>query len=149
MHRAGNYQSSAQYLGILFLTFWILLSYLVPISLFVTMEIVKFVLARPFPREPPCGPQTGRRADRFTLQGVSLSGLPAPPTYRLHSVAPTARRRPERTSAAVELVPCGVAGARTAPPSCRVRQRVVTRPGLRRQRRSTSAPRMQSDALVR
>lgn len=31
-------------MGILFLTFWILLSYLVPLSLFVTMEIVKFVL---------------------------------------------------------------------------------------------------------
>ncbi len=43
---AGNYQSSAKYLGILFLTFWILLSYLVPISLFVTMEIVKFALVR-------------------------------------------------------------------------------------------------------
>ncbi len=51
--RAGNYQSSAQYLGILFLTFWILLSYLVPISLFVTMEIVKFVLARPFLARAP------------------------------------------------------------------------------------------------
>ncbi len=43
---AGNYQNSAKYLGILFLTFWILLSYLVPISLFVTMEIVKFALVR-------------------------------------------------------------------------------------------------------
>jgi len=42
--------------GILFLTFWILLSYLVPLSLFVTMEIVKFVLARaqaPRPHVPP------------------------------------------------------------------------------------------------
>ena len=44
--RAGNYRNGAQYVGILFLTFWILLSYLVPLSLFVTMEIVKFVLAR-------------------------------------------------------------------------------------------------------
>ncbi|KAK9839881.1 hypothetical protein WJX81_008363 [Elliptochloris bilobata] len=44
----GNYQSSAAYLGILFLTFWILLSYLVPISLFVTMEIVKFALCSVF-----------------------------------------------------------------------------------------------------
>ena len=42
--RAGNYYNGAQYVGILFLTFWILLSYLVPLSLFVTMEIVKFVL---------------------------------------------------------------------------------------------------------
>ena len=44
--RAGNYYNGAQYVGILFLTFWILLSYLVPLSLFVTMEIVKFVLVR-------------------------------------------------------------------------------------------------------
>lgn len=29
-------------IGLTFLTFWILLSYLVPISLFVTLEIVKF-----------------------------------------------------------------------------------------------------------
>ena len=42
--RVGNYNNGAQYVGILFLTFWILLSYLVPLSLFVTMEIVKFVL---------------------------------------------------------------------------------------------------------
>ena len=50
--RAGNYYNGAQYVGILFLTFWILLSYLVPLSLFVTMEIVKFVLvsARMHPR---------------------------------------------------------------------------------------------------
>ena len=41
---AGNYRNGAEYVGILFLTFWILLSYLVPLSLFVTMEIVKFVL---------------------------------------------------------------------------------------------------------
>ena len=45
--RAGNYYNGAQYVGILFLTFWILLSYLVPLSLFVTMEIVKFVLVSP------------------------------------------------------------------------------------------------------
>ena len=30
----------------LFVTFWILYSYLVPISLFVTMEVVKFVQVR-------------------------------------------------------------------------------------------------------
>lgn len=38
----GNYRSSAKYLILVFLTFWILTSYMVPISLFVTMEIVKF-----------------------------------------------------------------------------------------------------------
>ena len=40
----GNEQSPAAYMGMLFVSFWILLSYMVPISLFVTMEIVKFVL---------------------------------------------------------------------------------------------------------
>ncbi|KAK9836118.1 hypothetical protein WJX81_002623 [Elliptochloris bilobata] len=44
IYNEGNYMNGAQYVGILFLTFWILLSYLVPLSLFVTMEIVKFVL---------------------------------------------------------------------------------------------------------
>ena len=38
----GNYENGAAYTFILFITFWILYSYLVPISLFVTMEIVKF-----------------------------------------------------------------------------------------------------------
>ena len=38
----GNYQNGAAYTFILLITFWILYSYLVPISLFVTMEIVKF-----------------------------------------------------------------------------------------------------------
>jgi len=38
----GNYRSPAVYIGINFLTFWILESYMVPISLFVTVEIVKF-----------------------------------------------------------------------------------------------------------
>ena len=38
----GNPASPAAYGGILFVTFWILYSYLVPISLFVTLEIVKF-----------------------------------------------------------------------------------------------------------
>ena len=40
----GNLTSPAAYMGMLFVSFWILLSYMVPISLFVTMEIVKFVL---------------------------------------------------------------------------------------------------------
>lgn len=40
----GNYQSGIVYVIILFITFWILFSYLVPISLFVTIEIIKFVL---------------------------------------------------------------------------------------------------------
>ena len=38
----GNYENGAAYTFILLITFWILYSYLVPISLFVTMEIVKF-----------------------------------------------------------------------------------------------------------
>ena len=38
----GNYQNGGAYTFILLITFWILFSYLVPISLFVTMEIVKF-----------------------------------------------------------------------------------------------------------
>lgn len=38
----GNYTSNAAQWFIVFLTFWILYSYLVPISLFVTMELVKF-----------------------------------------------------------------------------------------------------------
>ncbi|KAK9806980.1 hypothetical protein WJX72_009386 [[Myrmecia] bisecta] len=41
----GNFSNPAAYLFIVFLTFWILFSYMVPISLFVTMEIVKFWLA--------------------------------------------------------------------------------------------------------
>ena len=39
----GNPRSPVAYAGLLFVTFWILYSYLVPISLFVTMEVVKFV----------------------------------------------------------------------------------------------------------
>ena len=38
----GNYENGGAYTFILLITFWILYSYLVPISLFVTMEIVKF-----------------------------------------------------------------------------------------------------------
>ena len=38
----GNYTNGVVYIIILSITFWILYSYLVPISLFVTMEIVKF-----------------------------------------------------------------------------------------------------------
>jgi len=38
----GNYQNGLAYTLILFITYWILYSYLVPISLFVTLEIVKF-----------------------------------------------------------------------------------------------------------
>jgi len=38
----GNYRDPAVYILINFLTFWILESYMVPISLFVTVEIVKF-----------------------------------------------------------------------------------------------------------
>eukprot|EP00884_Botryococcus_braunii_P002411 jgi/Botrbrau1/12170/Bobra.0186s0078.1 len=38
----GNFVNGAAYTFILLITFWILFSYLVPISLFVTLEIVKF-----------------------------------------------------------------------------------------------------------
>lgn len=38
----GNYQNGLAYTLILLITYWILYSYLVPISLFVTLEIVKF-----------------------------------------------------------------------------------------------------------
>ncbi len=43
----GNYTSDAAQFFINLVTFWILYSYLVPISLFVTMEIVKFWQVRP------------------------------------------------------------------------------------------------------
>ena len=42
----GIYSNAVAQICINFLTFWILLSYLVPISLFVTLEIVKFWQAR-------------------------------------------------------------------------------------------------------
>ena len=38
----GNYENGGAYTFILLITFWILYSYLVPISLFVSLEIVKF-----------------------------------------------------------------------------------------------------------
>lgn len=38
----GNYRNGFVYTIVLLITFWILFSYLVPISLFVTLEIVKF-----------------------------------------------------------------------------------------------------------
>ena len=40
----GNYKNNFVYAIVLWITYWILLSYLVPISLFVTMEIVKFIM---------------------------------------------------------------------------------------------------------
>ena len=42
MHLQGNYRNGFVYWIILMITFWILYSYLVPISLFVSLEIVKF-----------------------------------------------------------------------------------------------------------
>lgn len=44
----GNYTSDVVQFFINLVTFWILYSYLVPISLFVTMEIVKFWQVIPF-----------------------------------------------------------------------------------------------------
>jgi len=49
----GNYENGAAYTFILLITFWILYSYLVPISLFVTMEIVKFWQVRLPLNKPP------------------------------------------------------------------------------------------------
>lgn len=42
MGMQGNYKNGFVYWIILMITFWILYSYLVPISLFVSLEIVKF-----------------------------------------------------------------------------------------------------------
>lgn len=51
----------------MFLTFWILYSYLVPISLFVTMELVKFWQVRrgrpPDPSELRCMHSSGMLVD--------------------------------------------------------------------------------------
>ena len=41
-YTAGNEENGFVYTLLVFITFWILYSYLVPISLFVTLEIVKF-----------------------------------------------------------------------------------------------------------
>jgi len=46
----GNFTNGWAYTLVLLVTFWILYSYLVPISLFVTLEIVKFWQARRPPR---------------------------------------------------------------------------------------------------
>lgn len=42
----GNYKSNVAYFFVTMVTFWLLYSYLVPISLFVTIEIVKFIQVR-------------------------------------------------------------------------------------------------------
>ena len=42
VYEQGNYENGFVYTLLVFITFWILYSYLVPISLFVTLEIVKF-----------------------------------------------------------------------------------------------------------
>lgn len=39
----GNYSSNVAFFFVYLVTYWLLFSYLVPISLFVTIEIVKFV----------------------------------------------------------------------------------------------------------
>lgn len=44
----GNYSSNVAFYFVYLVTYWLLFSYLVPISLFVTIEIVKFVLVRLF-----------------------------------------------------------------------------------------------------
>ncbi|BDA48078.1 probable phospholipid-transporting ATPase 7 [Coccomyxa sp. Obi] len=70
VYTSGNYQNAIVYIIILFITFWILFSYLVPISLFVSIEIVKFVLCSvfivfdPHMREGPDGePARARNSD--------------------------------------------------------------------------------------
>jgi hypothetical protein len=88
-HRAGNYANGAQYVGILFLTFWILLSYLVPLSLFVTMEIVKFVLARARAPPPTPRPRGGcRRGTEHTLL-IAVPKMHGAPPSRLKSFLQT------------------------------------------------------------
>ncbi|GMH33051.1 hypothetical protein BSKO_00885 [Bryopsis sp. KO-2023] len=49
----GNIENNGTYLLLVFLTFWILTSYMVPISLFVTIEIVKFWQAFVFVNNDP------------------------------------------------------------------------------------------------
>ncbi|EFJ44669.1 hypothetical protein VOLCADRAFT_121291 [Volvox carteri f. nagariensis] len=49
----GNWQSPVTYIVLLSITFWILYGYLVPISLFVTMELVKFWQAFVFINNDP------------------------------------------------------------------------------------------------
>eukprot|EP00191_Tetraselmis_sp_GSL018_P012504 CAMPEP_0177598192 /NCGR_PEP_ID=MMETSP0419_2-20121207/12185_1 /TAXON_ID=582737 /ORGANISM="Tetraselmis sp., Strain GSL018" /LENGTH=1412 /DNA_ID=CAMNT_0019090555 /DNA_START=264 /DNA_END=4502 /DNA_ORIENTATION=- len=60
----GNYRNPAVYIVINFLTFWILESYMVPISLFVTVEIVKFWQGFVFVNKDPAMvcPETGEGA---------------------------------------------------------------------------------------
>jgi len=53
MYVQGNYEDGFIYVGLTFITFWILTSYMVPISLFVTMEIVKFWQAFMFINNDP------------------------------------------------------------------------------------------------
>ncbi len=42
----GNYSSNVAFFFVYMVTYWLLFSYLVPISLFVTIEIVKFIQVR-------------------------------------------------------------------------------------------------------
>lgn len=76
--RAGNYYNGAQYVGILFLTFWILLSYLVPLSLFVTMEIVKFVLVSAACAHACPSPANHETNCAHATQSAGCSLAPAP-----------------------------------------------------------------------
>ena len=78
----GNYTSNVAQFFINLVTFWILYSYLVPISLFVTMEIVKFWQVLPCQSCYPCASYSlGDSSDRL---GSRLQ-LGAPGTH-----APTA-----------------------------------------------------------
>ncbi len=52
-YNQGNYKNNFLYAIVLWITYWILLSYLVPISLFVTMEIVKFLMVSSRSKRPP------------------------------------------------------------------------------------------------
>mmetsp|Transcript_8499 Transcript_8499/g.24371 ORF Transcript_8499/g.24371 Transcript_8499/m.24371 type:complete len:1512 (+) Transcript_8499:120-4655(+) len=53
-HIQGNYESPVLFGVVTLLTYWIILSYMVPISLFVTMEIVKFWQGFMFINMDPC-----------------------------------------------------------------------------------------------
>lgn len=64
----GNYSSNVAFYFVYMITYWLLFSYLVPISLFVTIEIVKFVqvtwLCNARPPPPPRARHTRARLKR-------------------------------------------------------------------------------------
>lgn len=81
----GNYENSVVFGIVSLLTYWIILSYMVPISLFVTMEIVKFWQGFMFINMDPymVDPETteGARCRNSNLmEDLGKVGLSSPPT---------------------------------------------------------------------